>query len=87
MTGFDELQGHDPKLEEEAAGGEAVGDVNADGEVTGYEALTKAELADELERRGLPKSGNVPDLIERLEADDAEQAKATAAGESTDSNT
>ncbi len=35
-----------------------------------YEGLTKAELSDLLAKRGLPKSGNVPELIERLvEAD------------------
>jgi len=35
-----------------------------------YEGLTKAELSDLLTKRGLPKSGNVPELIERLvEAD------------------
>ncbi len=35
-----------------------------------YEGLTKAELSDQLAKRGLPKTGNVDDLIERLvEAD------------------
>lgn len=35
-----------------------------------YEGLTKAELSDQLDRRNLPKTGNVDDLIERLvEAD------------------
>jgi hypothetical protein len=35
-----------------------------------YEGLTKAELSDLLAQRGLPKSGNVDQLIERLvEAD------------------
>lgn len=35
-----------------------------------YEGLTKAELSDLLAQRGLPKSGNVDELIERLvEAD------------------
>ncbi len=35
-----------------------------------YEGLTKAELSDMLAKRGLHKSGNVPELIERLvEAD------------------
>ena len=35
-----------------------------------YEGLTKAELSDLLAKRGLPKSGNVDELIERLvEAD------------------
>ena len=55
-----------------------VGDVNADDEVASYEKLTKPELQAELEQRGLPKSGNVPDLIERLEADDAAKAEAAA---------
>jgi len=31
-----------------------------------YEGLTKAELSDQLAGRGLPKTGNVDDLIERL---------------------
>jgi hypothetical protein len=31
-----------------------------------YEGLTKAELADQLAERDLPKSGNVDELIERL---------------------
>ena len=31
-----------------------------------YEGLTKAELSDLLAERGLPKTGNVDDLIERL---------------------
>jgi hypothetical protein len=35
-----------------------------------YEGLTKAELSDQLERRDLPKTGNVDELVERLvEAD------------------
>ena len=35
-----------------------------------YEGLTKAELSDLLDKRDLPKTGNVDDLIERLvEAD------------------
>ncbi len=35
-----------------------------------YEGLTKAELGDRLAERGLPKTGNVDDLIDRLvEAD------------------
>jgi SAP domain len=37
-----------------------------------YEGKTKAELSDLLAQRGLPKSGNVDDLIERLvEADNS----------------
>jgi hypothetical protein len=88
VSDFDHLEGHDPAAEEAVTGppaplpveaDEAGGDVDGDGEVTGYEGYTKAELADELERRGLPKSGNVPDLVERLEADDAEQAQAASA--------
>jgi hypothetical protein len=35
-----------------------------------YEGLTKAELSDQLDKRDLPKTGNVDELIERLvEAD------------------
>lgn len=37
-----------------------------------YEGLTKAELAEELGRRQLPKTGNVEDLIERLVAADTQ---------------
>ncbi len=36
----------------------------------GYEALTKAELQDELDRRNLPKTGNVDELRARLVEDD-----------------
>lgn len=36
----------------------------------GYEGWTKDELAAELEKRGLPKSGNKDELIARLEEDD-----------------
>jgi hypothetical protein len=37
-----------------------------------YEGLTKAELSDLLAKRGLPKSGNVDELIDRLvEADNS----------------
>jgi len=38
----------------------------------GYEEWTKPELEAELESRGLPKYGNKPELIERLQADDTE---------------
>jgi SAP domain-containing protein len=35
-----------------------------------YEGLTKAELSDLLDKRNLPKTGNVDELVERLvEAD------------------
>ncbi len=37
-----------------------------------YEDLTKAELADQLAERGLPKTGNVDELIERLVSADSE---------------
>ncbi|MGS0684793.1 SAP domain-containing protein [Nakamurella sp. GG22] len=37
-----------------------------------YENLTKAELADLLAERGLPKSGNVDELVERLVSADSE---------------
>jgi len=37
-----------------------------------YEDLTKAELADQLAERGLPKSGTVDELIERLVSADSE---------------
>ena len=37
-----------------------------------YEELTKAELSDLLAERGLPKSGNVEELIERLVSADSE---------------
>lgn len=35
-----------------------------------YEHWTKDEIQDELEYRGLPKTGNKPQLIEMLVADD-----------------
>jgi methyl-accepting chemotaxis protein len=37
-----------------------------------YEGLTKAELVGQLTERGLPKSGTVDDLIERLVSADSE---------------
>ena len=37
-----------------------------------YEGLTKAELSDQLAGRGLPKTGNLEDLIERLVSADTE---------------
>jgi membrane protein involved in colicin uptake len=37
-----------------------------------YEGLTKAELSDQLAGRGLPKTGNIEDLIERLVSADSE---------------
>jgi hypothetical protein len=38
-----------------------------------YREMTKVELADELGRRDLVKSGNVDELRERLIADDMQQ--------------
>ena len=37
-----------------------------------YEGLTKTELSDQLAERGLPKSGNIDELIERLVSADSE---------------
>ncbi len=37
-----------------------------------FEGLTKAELSDQLAERGLPKTGNVEELIERLVSADSE---------------
>ncbi len=39
--------------------------------VEGYGSMTKEELADELESRDLPKTGNKDELIARLEEADA----------------
>ncbi len=53
-----------PPVEDEDDGpGDEHGDA-VDGD--GFDDLTKPELQDELERRGLPTSGNKPDLIARL---------------------
>lgn len=41
-----------------------------------YADWTNADLQDELEERGLPKSGNKAELIARLEEDDAAPAEA-----------
>lgn len=37
----------------------------------GYEGMTNEQLSDELEKRGLAKSGTKKELIARLEEDDA----------------
>jgi len=37
-----------------------------------YEGLTKVELSDQLAERGLPKTGSIQDLIERLVSADRE---------------
>lgn len=54
-------------------------DVNGDGKVDGYEVFTKAELVAECEARGLPTTGNKPDLVARLQAADAVAPPAEAA--------
>lgn len=41
-----------------------------DGDAFDYEEATNDQLRDELERRGLPKSGNKEELIARLTEDD-----------------
>ena len=38
--------------------------------IRSYEGWTKDELSEELEKRGLPKSGNKDELIARLQEDD-----------------
>jgi len=45
-------------------------DVDGDGQITGYELFTKADLVTECENRGLPTSGNKPDLVARLQEAD-----------------
>src|SRR6478609_3961416 len=37
-----------------------------------YEGLTKAELSDQLAERGLPKTGNVDELVDRLVSADSD---------------
>lgn len=57
---------------EETPADEAPVDVDGDGQITGYELFTKTDLVAECENRGLPVSGNKPDLVARLqEADKA----------------
>lgn len=51
-------------------GGELDEEVEAETETEGYESWTNEELQAELESRGLTKSGNKAELIERLEEDD-----------------
>jgi hypothetical protein len=55
------------------AGPELVVPLNA---APAYAEMTVAQLQAELERLGLPKSGNKRDLIERLEEDDRGEASA-----------
>lgn len=46
-------------------------DVDGDGEITGYEVFSKADLITECESRGLSTAGNKPDLVRRLQEHDA----------------
>jgi hypothetical protein len=56
-------------MEEGSAGDALTGEVEVEPE--GYDAMTKAELEDELESRGLPKTGNKDELVARLNENDA----------------
>ncbi len=47
----------------------------------GWESLKVDELRDELEARGLPKSGTKAELVERLEDDEVAQEGAAPAEE------
>jgi SAP domain len=57
----------EPEAEPVEAEVEAVVEVEYD---DGYDDLTKEELQSELQDRGLPISGNKPDLVARLREDD-----------------
>lgn len=46
------------------------GDDLSDTEDVSYEDMTNDDLRAELEKRGLPKSGNKQEMVERLEEDD-----------------
>jgi len=59
-------------------------DVDGGGQITGYEAWSKDDLVAELEARGLPKSGNKPELIDRLEQDDLAKEAEAAEGETAE---
>jgi len=60
-----------------AADDEQQTEASADVEETAgtYAGWSKAELVTECDERGLPKTGNIPDLVARLEADDATPAE------------
>ena len=45
--------------------------VSAASSESDYGSMTKDELSDELEKRGLAKSGNKDELVERLQDDDS----------------
>jgi hypothetical protein len=62
--------------------GNANTDVDGDGQTTGYELFTKDDLVAECKTRGLPVTGNKPDLVARLqEADKAAADKPAEGGE------
>ena len=70
----------DQRLPDEPVSGDVAGDDDGpdgddgddDDELVDYSEMTKEQLADELEQRGLPKSGTKDELIARLEEDDQE---------------
>lgn len=64
------------KAVSEAEAQELLGDADDSSEDQGpdYESKTVAELTELLDERGLPKSGNKAELVERLQEDDANKA-------------
>lgn len=58
----------------EPVGDDDAVDVDGDGQITGYELFTKADLVAECENRGLPVTGNKPDLVARLQEADKDAA-------------
>ena len=76
------LLGSEPSLQADRQEGAGVGEAqallytdptaepNSGDDDKDYDNWSKAELQDELEERGLPKSGNVADLVQRLRDDD-----------------
>jgi len=55
-------------------------DMDGDGQTTGYEVFTKADLVTECESRGLLTSGNKPDLVARLQEADKDNAEPAGTG-------
>jgi hypothetical protein len=81
------VSGSDSDLGENAAEGDpqpvdddAPVDVDGDGQYTGYEVFTKADLIAECENRGLPVTGNKPDLVARLQEADKATAEQVEGG-------
>lgn len=75
-----ELTDLPPGTEVTVPGEEASTDVDGDGQITGYEVFTKADLITECESRGLPVSGNKPELVARLQEADKAAAPAENGG-------